>query len=295
MKRIRLVASSLVVAFSGLATAAPLSAEAVSSAPEVAASAPEAVALPEQSTDSDLTIRNDELTLAYAKKSKATLPDDLVVFRPNPNMPEVTKEFLADQLAGNGTAIINGYFPALVMLPCPDCKKSDYKDAAAAFSKAYNKPLGKGFKHRGEIRVRIMKAYSKLFINPMDYSSFAIEFAFEGKRVVLGERASSRQSLEDVARSVGETMMFEIVMQAGSGLKPMFLRKLNMDSSLNQASMTLSNALQSIDNVFAGSGDIRPRLEPLTDAHKELLPAVDGINPNEYRPVTGRTNNMLTL
>lgn len=264
-------------------------------APAIAASAPETAASAVEPADSGLTIRNDELSLAYAKKTKASLPDDLVVFRPNPNMPEVTKEFLADQLAGKGTATINGYFPALVMLPCADCNKSDYKDALAAFSKAYNKPLKNGFKHRGEIRVRIIKAYSKLFINPMDHSSFAIEFAFEGKRVVLGERASSRQSLEDVARSVGETLMMEIAMRAGSGLKPVFLKELNMDSSLNQASMKLSNAMQAIDDVLSGSGDIRPRLEPMTDAHKDLLPAVDGINPNEYRPVNGRTNSALTL
>lgn len=61
-------------------------------------------------------------------------------------------------------------------------------------------------------------------------------------------------------------------------------------TAMNEGSLAgVATGLSNVNTAINGSlgvEDVRSRIEPVTDAYKHLLPAIDGIGPNEVRPVT---------
>ncbi|WP_422191917.1 hypothetical protein [Aquabacterium sp.] len=54
-------------------------------------------------------VRTDETSLAYFAAAKATIPNDLAIYRPGPNMPEASPQLLRDQLTKTSTTDFLGY------------------------------------------------------------------------------------------------------------------------------------------------------------------------------------------
>ncbi|MFM0204396.1 hypothetical protein PQR53_31630 [Paraburkholderia fungorum] len=237
------------------------------------------------------TVQNP-MKVAFMAKSKA----QPAFFRPNQNMPEITNEDLLRGYAENGKAAgrnvssVIGYMPKLKVLPCPvDCQGSDYEKAVAAFINGFEGE-GNHFQQRGEMIVQVRWFHQRPWYQhavPYGADDFGVEFMLEGKVISLGKATvvGGKGSVDsaDLARDIGARMAVELAFTLGMGVKPTYLDTTN---NLGKGLVgTLSTVTTTIGSVL-GAEDVRPRIEPATDANNNLLPAIDGIQPNEIQPIT---------
>ncbi|HDR9482909.1 TPA: hypothetical protein QDC20_006358 [Burkholderia aenigmatica] len=252
--------------------------------PEEAGTETEAVGLPD-----GVTTEMNPLKQAYL--SKASLKPAL--FRPNANMPDIVNEDLLRGMSESGrvkgqAGEFIGYMPKLKVLPCPaDCQGDDYEKAVAALIKGYE-GNGKYFQSRGEMIVQVRWFHVRSWYTrslPYGADTFGVSFMLEGKVVSLGKKSivGGRETADDLARDVGARMAAEMAYTLGVGVKPTWL------STTNNISKGIAGAITStvavVDGLF-GVEDVRPRIEPATAANDNLLPAIDGIGPNEVEPIT---------
>lgn len=78
-------------------------------------------------------------------------------------------------------------------------------------------------------------------------------------------------------------MAVELAFTLGMGVKPSYIYSANNLGTGVAGALSAVNT--TIDGVL-GVEDVRPRIEPATDANNNLLPAIDGIQPNEIEPIT---------
>lgn len=226
----------------------------------------------------------------------------LLKFRPNENLPEITSEEL---LQGYGSKEVMdrlnkgvdkvGTLPKLKLIPCDvGCDTDEYKAAAREFLTRYHKAVENGhFTYRGTMRVKVrwfnVKSWMARSLSlPVD-DVFAISFPIEGKLFTLSTTQSGKDlKIHDlIARSAGRFFLM-MVGEIGLGMKPTPLQWMLPDterSFLRKFNDATAPAAQFLGKLMLKE-DKRSRLEPMTEADEELLPAIDGINPNEIDPIT---------
>jgi hypothetical protein len=246
-----------------------------------------------------VTTEQNPLKVAFMEKS-SSVP---AYFRPNQNMPEIVNEDLLRGYAENGKATgrnahaLIGYMPRLKVIPCPvDCSGSDYDKAVAAFIKGYQGEWGRNFQPRGEMIVQVRWFHERPWYQrslPYGTDSFGVEFMLEGKVVSLGKKSivGSSVTADELAENIGSKLGFELAYTLGMGVKPTYINQ--PDSATNAVVGAVHATATALDSIF-GADDVRPRVEPATEANSNLLPAIDGIQPNEIAPMTGtRYINMI--
>jgi hypothetical protein len=239
-----------------------------------------------------VTTEKNPLKVAFMAKSSAKP----ALFRPNQNMPEITNEDLLRGYAENGKATgrnvssLIGYMPKLKVLPCPvDCQGSDYEKAVAAFIDGYEGE-GNHFQHRGEMIVQVRWFHQRPWYQhavPYGADTFGVEFMLEGKVISLGKHTvvGGKGSVDsaDLAHDIGARMAAELAFTLGMGVKPSYIYSAN---DLGKGVVGALSAVNTTIGSVLGVEDVRPRIEPATDANSNLLPAIDGIQPNEIEPIT---------
>lgn len=228
------------------------------------------------------------LKRAFLEQSKS----EPTVYRPNPNMPEILNEDVirgmrqAGENPGNFSEFV-GHLPRLVVLPCAKgCEGEDYEKVVAAFVRGYRGQRSH-FVERGEMLVQVRWVHRRSFMArqlPYGADVFGISFLYEGKLVSIGRSAGvgNAKPAERLAEELGGRFAVELALTAGMGAKPLFL-KLSDAHETVAALMDTTSAV----NEFLGAEDVRSRIEPATvEAHKHLMPAIDGIAPGEVAPIT---------
>lgn len=221
----------------------------------------------------------------------------LLKYRKNENLPEITNDAM---LEGTATAKqakeVVGTIPRLTVLPCDTgCKgNSDYEKAVKVFLKNYENPVRQGIlAYRGNMTIKVRwfneRGYFKRKLGMISgYDVFAYSFPIEGKLVTLSYRDSAPEAdMEALVTKASGMLGLMMMTQMGMGLKPVPLQEL-LPESEQKFMRKLNDSLQPIaaviDGIF-GNADYRSRVEPMTDAYANLLPAVDGILPNEIDPL----------
>jgi hypothetical protein len=274
-------ACSLVLGLTSLGATA----QEVSNDVKVVAPSADAAALPEGVITEQHPLKKAYLVQAKLKPA---------VFRPNPNMPEITNEDLMRGMVDSGKAPgksgrqIIGYMPKLKVLPCAKgCEGRDYEKAVKELIKGYRGD-GKAFEERGEMIVQVRWFNSRPFLmTQMPYSAdeFGISFMLEGKVISLGKNSGVGKSIDahEMARDIGARLAVDLAYTLGAGGRSSILLPAQV---LEEGSLAagVSNMNTGIKGVL-GVTDTRSRIEPATAAHANLLPAIDGIKPNEIEPI----------
>lgn len=234
------------------------------------------------------------------KRALITEKSSLALFRPNPNMPEITHEgFLRgmtetnsepDRAAGQAKSSkgqVLGYMPKLKVLPCAvGCTGRKYDEAVSEFIKGYR---GAGaFQERGEliVQVRWFNVRSTL-MSVLPYSSdrFGVSMMLEGKLVSFGLSSGVRNPADaaELANDLGARLATDLAFTMGLGKRSTLLHPYNSEAlgGVPDKLVRTSRAVKS----FLGDDDVSPRMEPATAAHQHLMPAIDGILPGEVNPV----------
>lgn len=273
-------ASSLLLGLAGLSAVAQ---EAPKEVNVAAAPATAEAKLPE-----GVTTEKDPLKQAYL--AKAALKPAL--FRPSENMPQVVNEDLLRGMSESGKAPGNasefvGYLPKLKVLPCAQgCEGKDYARAVAEFIKGY-RGNGRSFKERGEMIVQVRWYNTRPFLMrklPYGADVFGVSFLLEGKLVSLGKKSGVGVSVSsyELAHEIGARLATELAFTLGMGVKPTYLSVTNHLSTGVGGAVMAAGA--TVDGML-GVEDVRPRIEPATEADNKLLPAMDGIKPGEVEPI----------
>lgn len=244
--------------------------------------------------DGGVTTETNPLKVAYIAKLSAKP----AFFRPNPSMPDIVSEDLLRGYAESGKATARnarsfiGYMPKLTVLPCPvGCNGEAYEKAVAAFIDGYEGDEKQLFQHRGELIVQVRWFHARPWYQyavPYGTDSFGVEFMLEGKVVSIGKQSvvagQHTKNAAELAHDVGAGIGAELAFTLGLGAKPSYLDAANdVGKGLAGAVGKVSDALGS---VFGADG-VRSSIQPATDANSNLLPAIDGIKPNEIEPITG--------
>ncbi|MFP5391271.1 MAG: hypothetical protein ACLGI6_06955 [Gammaproteobacteria bacterium] len=214
------------------------------------------------------------------------------LFRASPNMPEIVNEQVlrgqvdADQEPVKASGLL-GYMPKLTVLPCATgCEGSEYDKAVQALVKGFRGDR-KAYQERGEMIVQVRWFKARTFLErqlPYGADLFGVSFMLEGKVVSMGKKSAigGKVKAHELAADLGGRLAFELAYSLGMGVKPRFLladggRDKGVSAKFMNAATTFNGAL--------GVDDVRPRIEPASDAHAQLLPAIDGIGPNEIEPI----------
>lgn len=253
---------------------------------EAATTAPPAIAgaaaLPE-----GVQTEQHPLKVAYIQKG-GSVP---AVFRPSPNMPEIVNEDMLKVLSKSGGEPSNrsefmGYMPKLKVLPCAKgCEGRDYEKAVKEFISGYTADT-KHYKERGEFIVQVRWFNVRPFLQrqlPYGADIFGVSFMLEGKVVSMGRTSGVGKSISayELAANIGARIGTDLIFGLGLGVKPPMLLPEGRDTGLAAQFMNASTALQN----KLGVEDVRPRIEPATAEHAVLMPAIDGIKPNEIEPL----------
>ena len=268
-----------VVNVESAAQAAPATQGAVA----VAVQSADIAALPDGVMTEPNPLKKDYLVKAKLKPA---------VFRPSPNMPEITNEVLLRGMFDSGkvpsrVSSVIGYMPKLKVLPCATgCEGRDYERAVKEFIKGYRGD-GKSFEERGEmiVQVRWFKVRPFLMVQmPYSADEFGVSFMLEGKVVTLGKNSGVGKTIyaRELAHDLGARLAVDLAFTLGVG---------GRSNILLAAEELKGNFLTGVSNMGAGVNgalgvtDTRSRIEPATPDHANLMPAIDGIQPNEISPI----------
>lgn len=224
-------------------------------------------------------------------------------FRPNMNMPEflnadMINNSLTHEKAANiqrqltqGKAVLMT-FPRLTLLPCDEgcVGNKDYEKTAARFLKEYDDMARSGAAvYRGEMKVKVRWFRKKSFIeelNPISTAqqAFGIEFPIEGNMLTLSSSSfGSKASLEDCADRVAAMFKMGVIFPTALGLRNYYTVTLdpNYDPKvMEQVNTFAAPAARGIMN-FLGQTDYSSRVEPITERHQALMPAIDGLQAKD--------------
>lgn len=229
-------------------------------------------------------------------------PNFLLKYRPSDNMPEITSEALITGVGDRGTvARMNagieriGVIPRLNVLPCDTgcVGNPDYEKAVRGFIDNYESAARQGhYDFRGTMTVKVRWFKQRGFLErkvpiPGNRDVFSISFPLEGKLVTLS-RQSTEAPMDALTTEVSGLLGGMLSLQMGIGVKPSPLQALLPDRErtwMAALSSGLAPINRALDMIF-GAENRRSRIEPMTEADKVLLPAVDGIEPNEIEPLS---------
>lgn len=234
---------------------------------------------------------SNPLKQAYLAKKPGLVK---AVFRPNPSMPELTnQDVLKGMTEGDKDprkmSQFLGYIPKLKVLRCAKgCEGAGYERAVKEFIKGF-RGNSKYYEERGEMIVQVRWFNERPFLMrqlPYTADVFGVSFILEGKLVSLGKSSGVGVSVSayELTRDMGARLASDLFLSVGMGVRSNLFTAMN-EGSLAGVATGLSNVNTAI-NGSLGVEDVRSRIEPVTDAYKHLLPAIDGIGPNEVRPVT---------
>lgn len=238
----------------------------------------------------NVATEKNALKLEFLAKTKS----QPALFRPSQNMPEIINVDLVRGMAESGKAKsgkksqLIGYMPKLKVLPCTKgCEGKDYDRAVTELLKGYRGD-DKLFEERGEMIVQVRWFHVRPFLmRQLPYSSdlFGVSFMLEGKVVSLGKKSGVGKSIDahELAYDLGARLATELAFTLGMGVKPSFLQP-GIRSGEGFAGGVLATT-KAVDGMM-GVEDVNSRIEPATEAHRNLLPAIDGILPNEIEPIT---------
>ncbi|TIC80306.1 hypothetical protein [Crenobacter intestini] len=233
----------------------------------------------------------------------------LMVYRQNPNKPEVVSDDFIRGVASNedakkyasGEKII-AYLPTVKILPCAQgCSGEDYEEAANAFKNQFNTfanpkhESNKNFKPRGEFVVQVSTYKRRSFLErrlPLGEDAFGVSFALEGKLVTLTMGSGNEGTVDEVAQSLASKLMFDLIQTVGLGIRPWFVQP-----AKEVQSETAKVVVTALDGVSTGLSKLGYAMggeyvAPLGPEHSALLPAMDGILPNEVLPVDKKTDSL---
>jgi hypothetical protein len=241
-----------------------------------------AEALPE-----GVTSEQNPLKVLYLQK-RGLVP---AVYRPNPSMPEIVNQTLLEGMAATGKqpdsmSLFFGYKPKLKVLPCAKgCEGREYEKSVKAFISGFDADK-KHWKERGELIVQVRWFNARPFFQrslPYGADQFGVSYMLEGKVISIGKSSGVGTSIRahELASRVGSRIVQDLVLSLALGAKPLSLLPEGRDKGFAAKFM---NASASFEDKL-GVDDIRPRIEPATEAHAVLLPAIDGIAPNEVAPL----------
>ncbi len=277
----------------------------ISDAPEITVAATPEEAVPEVSKEpkalpfieakdgkAAIMITNHPKVLEVVKGDKSKL----LRYRLSQNLPEITNEAL---LTGKGNQAdvdrMNkghekiGTLPKLKLIPCDEgcVGNSDYEKAAKKFIATYEQGFRQGtFEPRGTMTVKVRYFNERSFLarqlpNPANPDIFAYSFPLEGKLVTLMAMDSSKSSdMDGLAVRAAGRLLLTMIFEVGVGKRPYILDEIQKDDKLLK---TMGGAMTTVNNFFGK--DYKPTIEPMTVAHNSLLPAIDGIEPNEIDPL----------
>jgi hypothetical protein len=218
-------------------------------------------------------------------------------YRPNESMPDLSNEdALRGRLSSGRTQEqarreLVGYMPRLRIIPCSDnCNSSAYDEAAAALIKGYRGTMP-NVAERGEMIVRISHFHHLSFLAsmvPTFNESISIQFVLQGRLVTLDKAAMDNHgSATDMAEQLGALLGTQVLMQLGVGIAPSVTIPASK-TALNSAKHSVLKVGSSILNVV-GTDSAHSTIGPVPDGDISLLPAIDGIGPNEIEPLTETT------
>lgn len=242
--------------------------------------------------------QNPSIQARYADKKHL-----LLRYRQSENMPEITNSLVLEGI-GDKEAMdrINqrkdkiGTIPRLVLLPCSDgcANNKDYEKVAAAFQERYAAPVQAGlYEFRGQIKVKVRwyqerGMFERMSPIPTRKDVFAISFPLEGKLITLSSYSIAKKNeMSTFVTKTSGLLNTALGIEMGAGVKPYLLQFLlpeNERSLMVKVNDGLAPIVKGIDKIFGGV-DYSSRIEPMTSADDELLPAVDGILPNEINPL----------
>lgn len=230
----------------------------------------------------------------------------LLKYRNSYNLPEITNPILLERSSKpgqddkaalekmNAKGAIVGTVPRLKFIPCDEgCQgNGDYDAAVKSFVKLYEDGVKSGkWAYRGEMALKVRWFHQRTFFEKnlplFKRDIFAISYPLEGKLVTISGRSMDKKSsMEDTVGRVA--MIFNLgMLQMAQGGKPGPLQALLPEQEQRWLS-TLNNSLvpvvQFLDKL-TGNEDRRSRIEPMSEADNALLPAIDGIRPNEVEPL----------
>lgn len=260
------------------AQAAPAAQRAAAAQPAGASALPDGV----------MTVQHP-LKAEYIARNK--LP--LAAYRPSPNMPDIDNEDLLRGVLESGKTPGKvskrvGYMPKLKVIPCATgCEGSDYEKTVNALVKGYRGD-GKSFEERGEMPVQVRWFKVRPFLQrqlPYGADEFGISFMLEGKVITLGRNSGVGKSISahELAKELGGRLAIDLAFSLGLGSKSNMFADVQ---ALKEGTFAagVSNVHTGLNGAL-GVTDTRSRIEPATELHANLEPAIDGIKPNEIAPI----------
>jgi len=228
-------------------------------------------------------------------------------FRPNLNMPEIIDADIVNNALTNekaadlqrqltlGKAVL-WTFPRLVLLPCEEgcVGNKDYEKMAMRFLKPYDDMVRSGAgAYRGEMKIRVRWFRQKSFVermNPLSFAqqAFGIEFPIEGNMLTLSASAFGKDaSLEDCVDRVAGLFRMGVIFPMSLGLRNHFTMTLDPQYDagvMERVNTAVASPVRGL-NKLLGQTDYSSRVEPITAAHRALLPAIDGLQAGEGQDI----------
>lgn len=223
-------------------------------------------------------------------------------YRPNENMPDLINEDLLRGMlpAGKSTeqarSEVVGYLPRLVVLPCSDgCSGSAYDNAVDALKKGFRGETP-NIVERGEMIVRISHLHHRSILAnfvPTFNDSISVQFVLQGRLVTLSRAGiaaaahGSGGNTTDMAEGIGAQIGKSLLLDMGVGVAPVFTVPVlgdGLHKAMTGVLMVGNAVLRAV-----GTDTAESTVGPVPDGDVSLLPAIDGIGPNEVEPLTETT------
>lgn len=232
-------------------------------------------------------------------------PGMLLSYRPSQNLPTILeKDVLLNKKAFKDypVDVKIGTLPRLAVIPCDnDCVGNpDYEAAEKALLADYNKAVTArrgGFSYQGVLPIKVAAFNQRGYfqrtlpvVNGVGVGDiFAISLAIEGKKLTLSweNHMDERTTTKELASTAAGVLIMALT-DAARGEKPQQLHAALPEKdrpARSAAGCQFSKTVNTLHNAL-GKGSVPSKLEPLGPNDKDLLPAFDGIEPNEVNPIT---------
>lgn len=234
----------------------------------------------------------------------------LLAYRSSQNMPTITNKSLLLQPSSWSSIPLDevvGTLPKIALIPCDTgcVGNPDYDKVAQTFLRTYdtavNARRGK-FTYQGVLPIKV-EAFNKRkgFAGSLSKVSglgsgdlFALSLAIEGKKLQLSWEliGRNRNTVEDIAETAAMAL-FTNLMTVARGEKPEYLLHALPEGQrpvANKLNCFAAKTTKSLVSNTMGWGKVPSQLAPLTDKDRVLLPAFDGINPNELHAISEPIN-----
>jgi len=145
----------------------------------------------------------------------------------------------------------------------------------------------KNWKERGEMIVQVRWFNVRPFLQrqlPYGADQFGVSYMLEGKVISLCKSTGVGKSISasELASSVSSRMVNDLMLSLALGTKSLSLLPEGHDEGMAAKFMNAAAAF----NDALGDDDVRPRIEPATEAHSVLLPPSTASSRTSWRHST---------